>query len=327
MSANHLQDFDRAAKLVRAAKEAGADAVKLQTFTPDSLTIDADTESFRIRGGTLWDGRTLFDLYAEAAMPLEWQPRLKAIAGELGITLISTPFDDSAVDLLEEMGVAAHKIASFEVVNLALISKVAATGKPILMSTGMATAEEIDDAVAAARAAGAGAIALLRCNSAYPAPPEEMDLATIPAMARRWGVPIGLSDHSQGLAAAVAAVALGACIIEKHFTLARADGGPDAAFSMEPGELRALVRAVREAHAAVGEVRFGPSAHERSGVVFRRSLFAVNDIEPGEALTSENVRSIRPGHGLAPKHLDSVLGKTARARIARGTPLTWDLFE
>lgn len=327
MSANHLRDLDRAKALVRAAKEAGADAVKVQTFTPDTLTIDADADAFRIERGTLWDGRTLYDLYREAAMPWEWHAPLFELGAAVGITVFSTAYDASAVDFLESLGVPAYKVASFEVVDLELVERVAATGKPVILSTGMATVEEIDDAVRVARAAGAAELALLRCNSAYPALPEEMDLATIPAMAERWEVPVGLSDHTTRIATAAAAVALGARIVEKHFTLLRDDGGPDAAFSLEPDELHALVDAVREAAVAVGSVRFGPTPREEASIMFRRSLFAVADIEQGETLTRDNVRSIRPGKGLPPKHLGDVLAMRARVRIPRGTPLAWDLLE
>lgn len=327
LSANHTQSFDRAVELIKAAQEAGADAVKLQTYTPDTITMASQKEYFRISGGTLWDGRTLYDLYRDAYTPWEWQPELKAVAEELGITLFSTPFDPTAVEFLEAMEVPAYKIASFELVDLPLIRLVAQTGKPLIMSTGMATLGEIEEAVNAAREAGARDIALLRTNSAYPAPPAEMHLRTIPHLAQTFGVPAGLSDHTLELAVPVTAVALGATIIEKHLTLSRALGGPDSAFSLEPHEFRAMVEAVRIAEQALGEVRYGPTPHEESSRIFRRSLFAIANIKAGEVLTWEKVRSIRPGHGLHPRHLPEVLGRRALRDIPAGTPLSWDLLE
>jgi len=300
LSANHNQSFDRAVALLHRAKEAGADAVKLQTYTPDTLTIDCDNDCFRIKG-TRWDGRRLYDLYSEAYTPWEWQPELKKIAGDLGLDLFSSPFDGTAVDFLEEMGVPAYKIASFEIVDLPLIRKVARTGKPIIMSTGMATMNEIEEAVVTAREAGVEQLALLKCTSAYPAPPEEMNLRTIPHLRERFGVPVGLSDHTLGMAVPVAAVALGACIVEKHLTLSRTDPGPDSAFSMEPDEFKAMVEAVRTAEKAMGEVHYGASGREEASRILRRSLFVVKDIRAGEELTGDNVRSIRPGlPGLPP---------------------------
>ena len=325
VSANHHQKFDEAVKIIHAAKAAGCDAVKLQTYTADTITIACDREPFRVGGGTLWDGRNLHDLYREAYTPWEWQPRLKQVANELGLDLFSTPFDDTAVDFLEEMNVPAHKVASFELVDIPLIQKMARTGKPLIMSTGMATVEEIAEAVSAAREAGATQIALLKCSSAYPAPAEEMNLRTIPELARRFGVPAGLSDHTIGIAVPVAAVALGACIIEKHITLSRLEPGPDSAFSLEPHEFRTMVDAVRVAENALGEVHFGYSAKEASSRVFRRSLFVVQDVKRGDSFTVENVRSIRPGHGLHTRHLPEVLGCHAACDIERGTPLSWEL--
>jgi len=323
MSANHNGDFDQAVKILHAAKEAGADAVKLQTSTPDTLTIQCDTSEFQITGGTLWDGKTLYDLYVGACMPWEWQPKLKEIANDLGLDLFSTAFDPTAVDFLEEMGVPVHKVASFEIVDIPLIEKMARTGKPLIISTGMATLAEIDEAVSAAKGAGASQIALLKCNSAYPAPLEEMNLRTIPHMAEGFGLPVGLSDHTLGIAAPVAAVALGACIIEKHFTLSRDFPGPDSAFSIEPHELKAMVEAVRAAEKTLGKVYYGVSEKEAKSRVFRRSLFAVKDVKAGEVFTEDNVRSIRPGHGLPPKFLKEVVGKKASCDIKRGTPLSW----
>jgi len=324
VSANHHQDFDQAVKIIRAAKEAGADAVKLQTYTPDTITIACDRPEFRIEG-TIWNGRNLHELYGEAYTPWEWQPRLKEVANDLGLDLFSTPFDATAVDFLEGMKVPAHKLASFELVDIPLIRKMARTGKPLIMSTGMATIEEIEEAVQAARQAGAEQIALLKCTSAYPAVAEEMNLRTIPELARRFDAPVGLSDHTMGIAAPVAAVALGACIIEKHLTLSRSEPGPDSAFSLEPQEFNEMVEAVRTAEKALGEVHFGFSPKEASSRIFRRSLFVVQDVKCGALFTSENVRSIRPGYGLHTRHLPEILGRHAARDIERGTPLTWDL--
>lgn len=325
LSANHHQRFEEALALVRAAAEAGADAVKLQTYTADTLTLDSDAAAFRAGDGTLWAGRNLHDLYREAQTPWEWQPRLAAAATDLGMACFSTPFDDTAVDFLEAMGVPAHKIASFELVDLPLVRRVAATGKPLILSTGMASLAEIDDAVRAARAAGATQIALLKCTSAYPAPPEEMNLATIPHMAAAFGVPVGLSDHTLGSAAAVVAVTLGACMVEKHLTLRRADGGPDAAFSSEPDEFGQMVGALRVAERALGSVSYDVQPNETASLQFRRSLFVVRDMNAGEPFTADTVRSIRPSQGLAPKHLDKILGRHAKRDVSAGTPLTWEL--
>ncbi len=327
LSANHGQDFSQAVRIIEAAKDAGADAVKLQTYTPDTITIRSDREYFRIGGGTLWDGRTLHDLYGEAYTPWEWQPKLKKVANDLGLDLFSSPFDSTAVDFLEKMEVPAYKIASCELVDLPLIKKVASTGKPIIMSTGMATLDEIDEAVAVARNAGATQIALLKCNSSYPAPPEEMNLRTIRAMAERYDVPVGLSDHTKEMAVPVAAVALGACIIEKHLKLSAQDTGPDSAFSLEPGEFKAMVKAIRLAERALGRVHFGVSPKEQASRAFRRSLFVVQEIKEGEIFTETNIRSIRPGHGLHTRHFEEILGKRATGNITVGTPLTWDLIE
>jgi pseudaminic acid synthase len=327
LSANHHQEFEQAVRILHAAKAVGADAVKLQTYTPDTITIRSDREYFRIGGGTLWDGRTLYDLYGEAHTSWGWQPKLKQVADDLGLDLFSSPFDSTAVDFLEGMGVPAYKLASCELVDIPLIQKMAHTGKPLLISTGMATVEEIEEALNAARGAGCTQIALLKCTAAYPALPNEMNLRTIPEMARRFQVPVGLSDHSTGIAVPVAAVALGACIIEKHITLSRSLQGPDSAFSLEPQEFKSMVEAVRIAEKALGEVHFGASPREQSTRVFRRSLFIVEDVRQGQTLTPENVRSIRPGHGLHTRHLPEVIGKRAARDIERGTPVTWDLID
>jgi N-acetylneuraminate synthase len=326
LSANHNQSFDEAAKLVRIAKDVGADAVKLQTYTPDTITIDADGPMFRPGKGSLWEGQSLYQLYSEAYTPWPWQPKLKAIADEIGIHMFSSAFDPTAVDFLEQIGMPAHKVASFELVDLPLIRKMARTGKPLIMSTGMATLEEIEEAVTAARSAGALQIALLKCTSAYPAPPEEVNLRTLADLAERFRVLIGLSDHTLGIAVPVAAVALGARIVEKHFTLSRATKGPDSAFSLEPDEFRAMVEAIRTTERALGTVHYGVAAREAQSRQFRRSLFVVEDVKAGEPFTEANVRSIRPGYGLAPKHLDYVLTKRAAVDLGRGTPLRWDVL-
>jgi pseudaminic acid synthase len=325
LSANHNQNFDHAVKILRAAKGAGADAVKLQTYTADTITLRSDKECFRIAGGTLWDGRLLHDLYQEAFTPWEWQPKLKEIADQLGMHLFSSAFDDSAVDFLEQMNVPAHKVASFELVDIGLIQKMARTGKPLIVSTGMASEDEISEAVAAARGAGATQVALLKCTSAYPAPPEEANLLTIPELARRFHCPAGLSDHTMGIAVPIVAVALGACIIEKHLCLQRPDGGPDAAFSLEPQEFKAMVEAVRTAEKALGTVQFSSGSHEANSRKFRRSLFVVEDVKKGELFTKQNVRSIRPADGLHPRYLQEILGKTAAGDVEQGTPLSWPL--
>jgi len=327
LSANHNQNFEQAVRIIHAAKDAGADAVKLQTYTADTITLLSDKECFRITGGTLWDGRTLHDLYQEAFTPWDWQPKLKDVADELGLHLFSSAFDETAVDFLEGMNVPAHKIASPELVDIGLIEKMARTGKPLILSTGMASEAEIVEAVEAARRAGAAQIALLKCTSAYPAPPEEANLRTIPEMARRFGCPVGISDHTMGIAVPVAAVALGACMIEKHLCLRRADGGPDSAFSLEPAEFKAMVEAVRTAESALGSVRFAPGAREANSLKFRRSLFVVENINRGELFTKQNVRSIRPADGLHPRHYNQVLGRRAACDIERGTPLGWELIE
>jgi pseudaminic acid synthase len=326
MSANHNQSYKEAVNIIEAAAAAGADAVKLQTYTPDTLTIDCDREYFQIGKGTIWQGQNLYGLYGQAYTPWEWQPKLKTVADRLGLDLFSTPFDATAVDFLEEMDVPAHKIASFEIVDLPLIRRIAQTGKPIIMSTGMATLSEIDEAVGIIRDSGNGQLALLKCTSAYPARPEHMNLLTIEHLSKTFKVPTGLSDHTLGIAVPVTAVALGACMIEKHFTLDRSKAGPDSQFSLEPDEFKAMVAAVRTAEQAVGRVYYGVSEQESDSRVFRRSLFVVQDIKAGEPFTAENVRSIRPGHGLHTRHLEEILGRSAAVDIERGTPLDWDLI-
>ena len=327
MSANHLQDFDRAVQLVQAAAAAGADAIKLQTYTPETMTLDLPEAAFTIGEGTIWSGRHLFDLYREAATPWEWHAPLKKLAEELGLVFFSTPFDDTAVEFLESLGVPAYKIASFELVDLPLIRRVARTGKPIIMSTGMASREEIEEAVAAARAAGNRQLALLKCTSAYPAPPEEMNLRTIVDLAQSFQVPVGLSDHSLEPAIPVAAVALGACVVEKHLTLSRAVPGPDQAFSLEPEEFRELVAAIRITEKALGRPSYEVGPREEASRFFRRSLFVVQDMAAGDLFTPDKVKSLRPALGLAPKYYDAVLGRRAARAIKRGTPLSWDLIQ
>ncbi|MCS4114590.1 pseudaminic acid synthase [Salinibacter ruber] len=326
MSANHNQEFDRAVRIVEAAAEAGADAIKLQTYRPDTLTIDSDKEPFQIKEGP-WAGRTLYDLYEEAYTPWDWQPELQEIAHDLGLDFFSSPFDASAVEFLEDLDVPVYKIASFENVDLPLIRQIAATGKPTIMSTGMATLGEIDEAVRAFRDAGGTELALLACTSSYPAPPEEMHLRRIPHLGETFDVVPGLSDHTLGTEVPVAGVALGARIVEKHLTLSREEEGPDSDFSLEPDEFAEMVQAVRKTEKAVGEVRYETTEKESESETFRRSLFVVEDVREGEPFTEENVRSIRPGHGLRPKHLDAVRGRVASREITRGTPLDWTHLE
>lgn len=326
LSGNHNGELDRALRLIDAAAVAGADAVKLQTYTADTITINHDGPGFRIEDG-LWAGRTLHDLYGEAHTPWEWHEALFARGRERGLVVLSSPFDPSAVDLLKSLDAPAYKIASFEIVDLPLIARAAATGKPLIISTGMAGPEEIAEAVAAAREGGAGGVVLLHCISGYPTPAGEANLRRIGRLAETFDCAIGLSDHTLGTDVAVAAVALGACVVEKHVTLARADGGPDATFSLEPDELTRLVTGVRTAHEALGTSEFARAASEAGNATFRRSLYVVADIAAGETITEDKVRSIRPGHGLAPKHLPAILGRRAAKTAARGTPVSWDMIE
>lgn len=321
LSANHRQDFDQAVAIVHAAKAAGADAIKLQTYTADTITIDCRTGPFMVGEGTIWQGRNLHDLYHEAHTPWDWQPKLKAVAESVGLHCFSSPFDPTAVDFLETMKVPAYKIASFELVDHPLIQKVARTGKPMIMSTGMGTLSEIDAAVRAFREAGGQGLALLKCTSAYPAQPDEMNLRTIPHLSGAFGVPVGLSDHSLCVEVPVAAVTLGACIIEKHLTLSRKDPGPDSAFSLEPAEFKAMVNAVRTTERALGRVAYEVSQRESKSRIFRKSLFVVRDIRAGEAFTADNVRPIRPGSGLSPSYLPRILGSLATRDLVRGMPL------
>jgi pseudaminic acid synthase len=322
LSGNHNGDIDRALRLMELAKEAGADAVKLQTYTPDTMTIDCDEEIFQISGG-LWDGRQLYDLYGEAQTPWDWHAALFAKGRDLDLTVFSTPFDNSAVDFLDDLGTPAFKVASFEAVDLPLIRYIAEKGKPMIISTGMADLGEISEAVETARTYGSGELILLHCVSAYPTPPEETNLATLPHLAKTFNAVAGLSDHTLGVSVPIAAVALGATVIEKHVTIQRSDGGPDAAFSLEPDELAELVSTTRTAWEALGNVDYSRRPSERQNMVFRRSLIVVEDIAEGAEFSPRNIRSIRPGQGLPPKHLPEILGRHATQDIKRGTPLDW----
>ncbi|KIP77982.1 MULTISPECIES: pseudaminic acid synthase [Vibrio] len=326
MSGNHNGDITRAIELIKAAKDAGADAVKLQTYTADTITINHDSEEFMIRGG-LWDGSKLYDLYEQAHTPWDWHKTLFDEAEKLGITIFSSPFDHTAVDFLESLNAPAYKIASFELIDLPLIRKVAATGKPMIMSTGNANLAEIEEAVAAAKAAGAIDIILLHCTSGYPTPASQANISTMAVMRDAFGVEVGLSDHTMDIGVSVAAVALGACVIEKHFTLARADGGPDSAFSLEKEELKSLVTNCNMAFESIGKPNFISTEVELQTKVHRRSLYVVKDIKKGEVFTEEHVRSIRPGNGILPKYLDDVLGSKATGDFSFGTPMNFKMYE
>ncbi len=325
LSGNHNGSLDRALALIDAAADAGAEAVKLQTYTPDTITIDHDGPGFRVESG-LWAGRTLHDLYAEAFTPYEWHAPMFEHARKRGLIAFSSPFDDTAVDLLEGLDAPAYKIASFEAIDLPLIERAARTGKPLIISTGMTSPEEIDEAMAAAEGAGGGGVALLHCVSAYPARCEDANLRAIPRLAADHRCVSGLSDHTPGTSTAVAAVALGASIIEKHFTLARADGGPDSAFSLEPDELGRLVQDCRNAWVALGDASLTRVADEEANKQFRRSLYIVRDVARGTMLTADDVRSIRPGFGLPPKHLAQILNRSAARNLKRGEPVAWDML-
>ena len=327
MSGNHNQSLERAKAIVEAAAAAGAHAIKIQTYTPDTMTLDLAEGGFSVAGSNaLWGGKTLYQLYQEAQTPWEWHAPLFDHARELGLIAFSTPFDDTAVDFLESLEVPCYKIASFENTDLPLIRKVAATGKPMIVSTGMATVAELDELVSTARAAGARDLVLLKCTSTYPASPANSHLRTLPHLRQLFGCEVGLSDHTLGLGAAVAAVAMGASVIEKHFTLNRADGGVDSAFSLEPAELRSLVVETECAWQALGGVHYGPTAAEKASLAFRRSLYVVSHVKAGEAFTRKNLRAIRPGLGLAPKYLDMIVGRPATRDIPRGTPMSWELL-
>jgi pseudaminic acid synthase len=327
LSANHHGSYEIAADSVRAIRESGADAVKVQTYTPDTITIESDQPCFQIKQGTVWDGRTLYDLYKEAHMPWEWQPDLKALAESIGLTFFSAPFDPTATDFLEDLDVPIYKIASFEITDIPLIEYVASKGKPVIISTGIATLADIEEAVAACRRTGNRRVALLKCTSKYPAPVAEANLKTIPNMRQTFGTLVGLSDHTAGMTAPIVAVTLGAKIVEKHFILDRKRGGPDASFSMEPQEFALMVKSIREAEAAAGDVCYALSEKLEKSREFARSLFVVKDVGCGELFTSANVRSIRPGFGMHPRHLQAIIGKRARGDYRSGTPLSWNMVE
>ncbi|MFA7439923.1 MAG: pseudaminic acid synthase [Sphingomonadaceae bacterium] len=326
LSANHNGSLETALRIVQAAKQAGADAVKLQTYKPDTITLNSDSEEFRIHGG-LWDGRTLYELYEEAHMPWEWHKPLFDHARDLGITIFSSPFDTTAVDLLEDLNAPAYKIASFEAVDLPLIRHVAGTGKPMIISTGMADADEIAEAIAAARDGGCRELAILHCVSGYPAPAEDYNLRTIPDMIARFGLVTGLSDHTLDNTTAIASVALGASIIEKHFTLDRSGGGPDDSFSLQPLEMAALCAGAKTAWAALGQVDYGRKSSEQGNAQFRRSLYFVKDMKAGDVITADAIRSVRPGYGLAPKYLDAVMGQTLARNVNEFTPVHFEDIE
>lgn len=325
MSGNHAGSLERAKEIVHAAKEAGADCIKIQTYTPDTITMDCDNEYFHIGDGT-WKGENLYQLYGKAYTPWEWQADIKEEADKIGIDFFSTPFDKTSVDFLEELGVEFYKIASFELVDIPLIEYVASKGKPIIMSTGMSTLGEIEDAVKAVRSQKNNQLALLRCASAYPAITDEMNLSTMKNMGEVFNVPVGLSDHSLGSVGAVTAVAMGAKIIEKHFCLGRDIKNPDSSFSMEPAEFSQMVKDIRQAETAIGRVNYGPTEQEKGNLVFRKSIFAVKNIKKGEKLTADNIRVIRPGYGISPKYYNEVLGQTALHDIDKGTPLKFEMI-
>lgn len=327
LSCNHRHDYAIAEETLRAAADAGADAVKLQTYTADTLTLDVDNEHFRIGGGTLWDGRTLHDLYAEAYTPWEWHAPLMELAASLGMACFSSPFDATAVDLLDRLGVPAYKVASFEITDVGLIGLMASKGRPVIISTGIARPEDIVLALETCRSVGNDQVVLLKCTSAYPATLAEANVRTMADMHERYGVPVGVSDHAGGPTVPVVAVSLGAVMVEKHLIVDRAIGGPDAVFSMEPDEFRAMVAAVRDAEAALGEVTYELAERAEANRHFARSLFVAEDVAAGEELNEQNVRSVRPGDGMHPRHLPEVLGRRAARDVAKGTPMAWDLVE
>ena len=327
MSANHLMDFDRAVEIMRAAKDAGADALKIQTYTPDTITLDGTSDYFKINQGTIWDDTTFHKLYETAYTPWEWQPKLKEIAEEMGLIFFSSPFDLTSIDFLEDMDVPAYKVASFEINDIPFIRKIAQTGKPIIMSTGIAYMEDVELALRTCKEAGNENVILLRCCSAYPAPYEDIHLKTIPSMKEVYDCVVGLSDHTMGSAVAGAAVALGAKVVEKHLTLSRADGGADAAFSMEPAEFKEMVDNIRIIEKAVGRVNYDLSEKQKKSRDFSRSLFVAKDMKAGEVFTPENLRSVRPAFGMHTKYYDEILGKKAAKDISYATPLSWELVD
>ncbi len=326
LSANHNGRIDVAMQIIDEAKKAGADAVKIQTYLPDTITLESSGEAFKIKGG-LWDGRTLYDLYEEAHTPWEWHKPLFDHARKVGITIFSSPFDKTAIDLLEDLNAPAYKIASFEAIDHALIRYAASTGKPMIISTGMADDEEIEEAIDAARSGGCRDLAILHCVSGYPAPPEDYNLRTIPDMIERFGLVTGLSDHTLDNTTAITSIALGAAIIEKHFTLDRNGGGPDDSFSLEPAEMKGLCDGARTAWQAMGRVDYGRKSSEQGNVKFRRSLYFVKDLRAGETIAEDSIRSVRPGYGLAPKHLGSLIGRKVKTDVVFATPVSWDVVE
>jgi len=325
ISANHLQDYDLAIRTIDAACDAGADAVKLQTYTADTITLNCDSEHFMLHD-TIWEGKTLYELYEEAHTPWEWQPKLKEYAESLGLICFSSPFDKTAVDFLEKLDVPAYKVASFEITDIPLIEYIASKDKPVIISTGIAEIIDIEDAVKACKSVGNEQIILLKCTSAYPTPLNEVNLQTIPDLATKFNTLVGLSDHTLGTSIAIASVALGACLIEKHLIINRELGGPDADFSLEPQEFKNMVNAIREVEDALGEVTYSLTEKMKRSREFSRSLFISQDIKEGETLTSENIRSVRPGYGLHPKFLKEILGRKAKMDLKMGTPLDWDLI-
>ncbi len=327
MSGNHNQSYDRALKIIDAAVEAGVDAIKLQTYTADTITIDSKEDCFKIKENDLWAGQTLYELYQKAYTPWDWQPKLKEYAESRGLVLFSTPFDETAVDFLEEMNVELYKVASLEVGDVPLLKRIGKTKKPVIISRGVASVEDVELAIDTLKKNGTPQVAILHCVSSYPAKPEEMNLKTIPDIAEKFKVISGLSDHTLSDTMDIAAVATGASIIEKHVTISRSDGGPDAAFSLEVEELKQMVRSVRDAEAAMGKPFYGINKDESEAATFRKSLFVVADVKEGEKFTKDNIRSIRPGAGLEPKHFDDILGKSASSDIKRGTPLSMDLVQ
>ncbi len=326
MSGNHGQEYSKAIEIIDAAVDAGVDAIKIQTVSPDGLTIDCDNKYFQVNVNEAWAGHTLYNLYKKVTTPWEWQPKLKEYAENKGVLLFSTPVDPTGVDFLEKMNVVLYKVASFEMVDIRLLQKIGSTKKPVIISRGLGSVEDVELAIKTLKESGAPEVAVLHCISSYPAVPEQMNLATIPDIANRFGVVAGLSDHSLGITVPIAGAVLGASIIEKHFTIRRSDGGPDAAFSLEPKELKELVSAVRDVEVAVGKPTYTVGEKEAENMVFRRSLFVVKDMAPGEKFTDDNIRCIRPGYGLEPKFIDEIIGKSATCEIKRGTPVSWDLI-
>lgn len=327
LSANHGHDINIAKNTIKAAKEAGADAIKIQTYTADTLTIDCDNEYFRLDSGTIWDGKTLYELYSEAYTPWEWQKELMEYANGLGLGFFSTPFDKTGVNFLEELNVPVYKVASFEIMDIPLIEYIASKGKPMIMSTGVASLSDIEDALKACKRMGNNQIILLKCTSSYPARIEDANLRTIPNMKETFDVEVGLSDHTLGITVPVVSIALGAKVIEKHFILDKSIGGPDSSFSLEPKEFKEMVDAVREAELALGKVDYSMNEKKMNSRILGRSLFVVKDIKAGDKFSEQNVRSIRPGNGLAPKYYKNVVGKNATQNIKRGTPLKWELIK